>query len=91
MFDEWSDGLAACSAWRGNAQVPRDDEDTGDHDSDQDPGTGSEKDICDIHTQDVHSDFPLFNLMGYKKPGEPFRQALISGFSPRPVSVLTEV
>lgn len=47
-------GLAFRAARCCDTQVPRDDKDAGDHHSNQDPGTGGEKYICDIH-----SDFPF--------------------------------
>ena len=70
-------GLAFRAAQCCDTQVPCDDKDAGDHHSNQDPGTGGEKYVCDIH-----SDFPLFDLMRIQKPGEPFRRALIRAFHP---------
>jgi len=64
MFDEWCNGLAFRATWCCDTQVPRDDQNAGDHNGNQDPGTGGEKDVCDWN---VHSDFPLFDLMGNTK------------------------
>ena len=79
-------GLAFRAARCCDTQVPRDDKDAGDHNSNQDPGTGGEKYVCDIH-----SDFPLFDLMGIQNARRTISPGVNSGLSPRPVAVTGEV
>jgi hypothetical protein len=66
----------SCAAWR-DAQEPRNNKDAGDHNSDQDPRTGSEKDVCD-----VHSNFPFSIGFGIQKLGDQFAEFFIRGIGP---------
>jgi hypothetical protein len=77
-------GSAFCAARR-DTQEPRDCKNARDHYSNQDPGTGGEKNICGWN---VHSDFPLFNRMRIEKARRTISPGFYSGSSPRFVNVV---
>jgi hypothetical protein len=81
---QWVSGLTACLAWREGD--PRDHKDAGDYNGGQDPYSDRERCVCERY--DVHSDFPLFNLMEIQKTRRTISPGVDSGLSHRPFAVV---